>query len=266
MVIVRAAREAMRCRFELVLDGADEAFLVAASEEALDEIGLWEERLSRFRRDSIVARIERFAGRRAVPVDPETFEVFRLAQDLCERTGGAFDATWRTGGGLELDASAGTVALASPESQLDLGAIGKGFAIDRALDLLREHGVERALLHGGTSTVGCLGSPPDAAGWRVAFAGVDALDALELVDEACSVSAQHGRRLPDGSGHIRDPRAEDLAPERGPVVVRAPSAALADAWSTALLVDPGLDSAARDDGVVVVHSGPSPVDEAPRPR
>lgn len=256
-MLVRAAREAMRCRFELVLEGADERFLGAVAEEVLDEIELWGRRLSRFRRDSLVSHLERHAHLRPVPLDDEIYELFALAEEVRLASGGAFDIAWRSGGTVLLDPRARTLALSGPEVRLDLGAIGKGFAIDRAVELLRANELERALLHGGSSTVHALGAPPGCNGWRVAFADLAGLGSVELRDAACSVSAQTGRTLEDGGGHVRDPRDLAVPPTPRPVAVRGPSAALADAWSTALLVDPTRAPEAAGRGVVLLTTAPA---------
>jgi thiamine biosynthesis lipoprotein len=69
-----------------------------------------------------------------------------------------------------LDPDAITVPVRATRASASIpGAIGKGYALERALDLLREAGIQNALLHGGTSTVGALGAPaPGAPGWTVA--------------------------------------------------------------------------------------------------
>jgi len=141
---------------------------------------------------------------------------------------------------------------------LDLGALGKGYAVDCAVDILREAGMTSALIHGGTSTAYGLGAPPGAEHWIVALPrpefgtallapgatpGGDLPDAVlakvYLRDEALSVSAIWGRSFTAGGrtyGHVLDPRVG--APVEGAVMaaVVAPSAADSDALSTALLV------------------------------
>jgi thiamine biosynthesis lipoprotein len=128
---------------------------------------------------------------------------------------------------------------------LDLGAIGKGYAIDQAAETLREAGVTRALLHGGTSTVYALGRPPGDEPWKVAVEsppGQEAapwVAAVPLDDEALSVSAVWGKSFEhEGKtfGHVLDPRSGQPADHAVLAVVVLPSATETDALSTALLV------------------------------
>lgn len=271
MATVRLARRAMACRFELVLQGEDERWLRAAGEEALREIERLEAQLSIFRSDSDVSRINALAARQDVPVEPRLFRLLQRAQQLHVRTEGAFDLTvaplmkaWgfygeggrlpepeelaaakeRTGLHLvELDESSRTVRFARDGVRLDLGAIGKGFAVDEAILLLREAGVRHAFLHGGTSTMYALGRPVDEQSWKIAISDPlnrdDAAAVVELLDEALSVSAVWGKAFEaDGEklGHVLDPRLG--RPVEGAVLAAAAceTATEADAMSTALLV------------------------------
>lgn len=279
---LRLAVAAMGTRFEAVLaapPGADERRLRAAGEEALARVVEEEERLSLFRRDSLVARLNEAAGR-PLRVDDEFLDLLELCLTVQERSGGAFDPCvggwmeaqghrrrpaiaprpasagrsdgWNldsaphpnptpTGRGqLLLDRAARTAAL-PPGARLDLGAIGKGWALDRAAEVLRGCGVERALLHGGTSTVIALGSPPGRAAWTIAVRGADGteLRRVELCDRALSVSAAHGRVVESAGGavgHVVDPRTGAAVAMGAVAAVVAASAAWADAWSTAALV------------------------------
>lgn len=130
---------------------------------------------------------------------------------------------------------------------LDLGAIGKGYAIERAAEILREAGVTSGLLHGGTSTVYALGHPPEAECWQVALdqppaalgAPSSTFSPVGLKDEAMSVSAIWGRSFEvEGKlfGHILDPRTGEPAENAVLAAVVLPSATETDALSTALLL------------------------------
>jgi thiamine biosynthesis lipoprotein len=218
---------AMASEFEIAVpdaDGSDRRETIA--EEALALIPECEARWSRFRSDSYLRFLEREAPRRAVPLDEDAFAIFETALAVWRESQGAFDIAWRSEQGnssaMELDPRARTLRLHAPLA-LDLGALAKG----HALDLVREHlvaaGIERALLHGGTSSICAIGS-----GWNVALAG--SARVLELGDESLSVSGQRGR------AHVLDPRARQPVERGGLAWVRAPSGLVAEAWSTAALV------------------------------
>jgi thiamine biosynthesis lipoprotein len=143
---------------------------------------------------------------------------------------GAFDISVPAEGmdAIVLDAEACTVRLMR-EVPLDLGGIAKGHAIDLAARVLREHGIDRAFLHGGTSSAIGIGAPFEAEGWRVELAGGG--EAM-LRDRALSVSA-----VWDGNPHpTLDPRTGHPIPGPRRAVVTGPRARMADALSTALLV------------------------------
>jgi len=156
---------------------------------------------------------------------------------------------WRSGAdAVLLDAQDRSIRFLRPDIALDLGGIAKGHAIDCAAALLREHGVSSAFLHGGTSSVLGIGAAPGHAGWRVAIGGNGGggdggggdASVVELRDNALAVARVAGRRLegPGGEacGHVMDPRTGEPVRARLLAAVVAPSARLADAWATALLV------------------------------
>jgi thiamine biosynthesis lipoprotein len=265
---VRLALEAMATRFELVIVGSDPTWLRAAGEEALAEIALLEEQLSFYRSSSEITWINAHAAGEPVRVEPALFRLLQRCLALSVATEGAFDVTvgplmraWRFAGGegavpddsaladardatgyahLNLDDEQVTVGFARRGMSIDLGAAGKGFAIDRAIDVLRGLGVERALLQGGTSSVHALGPPPDAPGWRVSWRRPDgAQQTFDLCNAALSVSAVHGRIFEaDGEryGHVMDPRTGMPTRAALSAVVTGPGSLECDALSTALLV------------------------------
>ena len=144
---------------------------------------------------------------------------------------------------LRLDPAGRRISFATPGLALDLGAIGKGYALDRAAEVLRESGVESALLHAGTSTVLALEPPRGREAWGVALrhpATGGSVATVELVREALSVSAPHGRVAGEGEerrGHVLDPRTGNPSSAAQLAAVVHPDAVAADAWSTARLVD-----------------------------
>ncbi len=282
MMALPLACEAMATRFEFVLVGENPLLLRAAGEEAFAEIHRLESVLSLFRPASEIAELNRTASLRPVRVSPEVFALVRHATLLSQATQGAFDITvgplmqaWgllRSAGrvpspdelaaarrcvsfqGIELDDEASTIRFDRPGMMIDLGAIGKGYALDRAADLLRQAGVQHALVHGGTSTAVAWGRPLDTEAWRFRIdrpfpepatgswrSQPDAppLAVLELRDESVSVSAVWGKGFRTADryfGHVIDPRRGE--PVRGPLLAAMvlPLATESDALSTALLV------------------------------
>jgi thiamine biosynthesis lipoprotein len=274
MQTIAVARNAMATRFEIALHGENPVALRAAGEEALDEIERIEAQLSLYRPTSEIAHLNTRAAREPVRVTPGLFRLLKQARNLSRETGGAFDITiaplarcWgfmdgaaqipHPGALAEARASVGfrlvelnekdcSVSFAREGVMLDLGAIGKGYALERAAELLREAGVTSALLNGGTSSIYALGRPPEAEHWKVAVeyparenAPPTLLAAVPLRDEALSVSAVWGRFFKvEGRlvGHVLDPRAGQPVAGALLAAVVLPSVTETDALSTALLV------------------------------
>jgi thiamine biosynthesis lipoprotein len=274
MPAVTVACHAMATRFEIVLPGENLAALRAAGEEALGQVEQLEAQLSLFRAGSEIARLNARAAKEPVRVTPALFALLHHAQKLCEESRGAFDITvaplvrcWGFMGGdgrfprpgevaearakvgmalVQLNPADFTVQFAREGVMLDLGAIGKGYAVERAAEVLREAGVTSALVHGGTSTVQALGAPPGEEFWKIAIetpspvpdAPPTLLATMPLKEEAMSVSGVWGNSFQVRGrtyGHIIDPRTGE--PARGTVLaaVVLPSATETDALSTALL-------------------------------
>jgi thiamine biosynthesis lipoprotein len=143
-------------------------------------------------------------------------------------------------GRVQVDEDALTVALERPGMAIDLGAAGKGYAIDQAVRSLTDAGVTSALLHGGTSSVHAIGAPPGREGWPIRWDGPGGT--IDLRDAALSVSAGSGRTFTaDGRtfGHVIDPRSGAPVDHTRAAGVRGPSSFLCDVLSTALLVRGG---------------------------
>jgi FAD:protein FMN transferase len=290
--VVTLSRNAMACRFELVLCGEDESRLRAAGEEALDEIDRLDAQLSAFHSDSELSGVNARAAREPVRVEPGLFRLLQTTKRIHDQTDGAFDITiaplmraWgftsytdrpagchseRSVSGVEesafrpqppplgqleaarqitgmshviLDESSFTVRFDCEGVSLDLGAIGKGYAVQRAADILRDIGVTSALLHGGTSSSYAIGSLPDGPDWLVAIRDPTHPDQIltvaHLRDESLSVSAVHGKSFfKDGReyGHVIDPRTGQPTQNAILAAVIGPDATEGDALSTALLV------------------------------
>ena len=283
MNTVKLAREAMATRFEIVLHGENPISLQAAGEEALEEIDWVESQLSIYRSDSQINRANHFAAAGPVQMEPTVFELLQRCKTLSQWTQGAFDITlgplircWGFMGktGLiptnesirrarklvgmhlvHLDCKRFTIQFDKEGVMLDLGSVGKGYALERAKEILEANGVRSALLHGGTSTVATIGSPPNQDAWKIAIASprkekteaenkelTDAppLGLANLKGESLSVSAVWGKsfRIAEKEyGHVIDGRAGFPSTGTALAAVQTSDAADADAISTALLVD-----------------------------
>jgi thiamine biosynthesis lipoprotein len=236
----RFEHDAMACTFELYLPRGAVRYAQGAAQAAFDELDRLEQLLSRFIPHSDIARLNALEPGQFVRVSPETIECLQLAAQVYTATGGAFDVAFRSrrevpSVPLVFDPAARAVGVQAARVNLDLGAIGKGYAVERVVALLREWGIMSALVHSGQSTAYALGQPPNGGIWRVALRSPDqaatALGALELRDGALSGSGQllHG-------GHIVDPRTGQPADRYRAAWASAPSAALSDALSTAFML------------------------------
>ncbi len=269
--VLRAERRAMATSFEVLLPfGAADA--LEAAEAALDAIDRLEDQLTVYRDHSEVCRINREAAAGPVPVENALFELLALAARIHAETEGAFDVTagalvkaWGFYRGprrvpdvaelrevlgrvssrhLALDAEARTVRFARPGLEINLGSIGKGYALDHAARLLRGRNFTSGLLHGGHSSVYAMGKPPGSArGWPVGLGHPwhpdRRLAVVRLADRALGTSAatfqhleHHGRKL----GHILDPRTGWPAEVVASASAVAPTAAEADALATAFFI------------------------------
>ena len=196
--------------------------------------------LSRFRPDSEISRVNRAAGVAPANVGPEAYAAIAQALDFARASGGAFSPV--AGGdhlGVRLDPVARTIFLPASGTSLDLGGIGKGFALDRAMQRVLESGeLERAFIDfGGQLLFWTRDGRPGPL--KVAIedpARPGAILADFEIRSNCSVSTSSQAERP---GHLVDRRTGLPAERAASVTVAAPSAAEAEAWSTALFVAGG---------------------------
>ncbi len=292
----------MACEFEICLPISQAGEATAAALKALDLVQSLERQLSYFKPESEISQINRTAAEREVEVEPRLFALLQLAMQIWRDSGGAYDLTatplWEAWGfarragavpspdelvaarahvggeWVELDPQKGTIRFHNPGVRLNLGSVGKGYAVDRAVESLLADGVTDFLVHGGYSSVAARGfvgpacrdgpTPPQSekaaslsdaaptspfrqkgptAPWTIGVKDPLRDDVrvgqIELRDCAAGTSgAQHqsfrhrGRRY----GHILDPRSGQPAEGLLAVTVTAPTAAEADALSTASYV------------------------------
>jgi thiamine biosynthesis lipoprotein len=290
--------------FEVRL-GANTPGAVGLAGRALDLIDDLETQMTVYRDDSEVSRLNASAHLGPVEVEHGLFALLRRAVEIGEETGGAYDVTagalsiaWgffkgpkrvpdpetladaraRTGRHhLRLDPERKTVEFDRPGVVINLGSIGKGYAIDQAVGVIRDHWwPTAALVHGGRSSLYALGSPPGRFGdrWAVAlrnpFRPEAPLGLLRLRNRGLGTSGTDFQRFEAGGrvfGHVLDPRTGEPAVGPASVTVLAPTAADADALSTAFYLL-GPDAAAayvnEHPGVAAVFVEEGAADGSPR--
>ncbi len=268
------SRPAMGTVYTIKCYMPDEDSAERVLDAAFEEIARLEALLSNYQSSSELSRISREAGDGPVVTDPETFGFLARSSYWSERSHGAFDITvgplLRTWGfkarnghvptqeeqralrdqvgweKMQLDPAAHTVRFTTHKAtELDPGSIGKGFAVDSVVALLRENGVHAAFISAGGSTLYGLGAPPDEAGWPVevpdprtpgAVAAALLLHDMSLSTGACTEKffVQNGHRY----CHIFDPRTLMPVEDVLQTTVIAPSATDSDALSTIVFVLP----------------------------
>lgn len=273
---VEVSRMSMACLYAIdAYSTDDEKTLRAALDAALDEVDRIDRLMSHYRPESPLSQINRAAGGREVVVDSELFAFIERSLHYSEETEGAFDITvgplmkawgfFRGEGHLPdaaqlaaarrvvgarhviLDQSRHTIRFDIDGAELDLGGIAKGYAVDRAVDVLRSHHVTAALVSSGGSTVYGLGAPPDRKAWSVDIQ--DPVDASKIAytvplhNRSLSVAGSSEKSFEAGGvrySHIMDPRTGK--PVQGML-------------SVAVLTDTGTEGDALDDALFVL--GPS---------
>jgi FAD:protein FMN transferase len=237
----RFSHEAMNTVFEVHCAHEDARYARQAAAAAFTLVDRLEQALSRFVANSDVSRVNALARGQATRVSPTTLECLAIARHLYDVTLGAFDVSIGTGiEALDLDPGTRTVRALRDGVRLDLGGIGKGYAIDRVAELLGEWEVERALVHGGFSSILALEPPPGERGWPVSLSAPESGDVLIQLSARRRAYGASGTRKGE---HIRDPRtcravasrAAWVSVESGPSAGGSP-AAVADGLSTACMI------------------------------
>jgi thiamine biosynthesis lipoprotein len=237
----RSSHDAMATVFEVLSAHPDAAYARQAAHAAFELVDRLEQELSRFRDTSDVSRVNALRAGHATRVSPSTMECLVIARHLCDLTDGAFDVSIGSGlPRLALDPDALVVEALADGVRLDLGGIGKGYAVDRVAALLEEWGLERSLVHGGFSSVLALEPPPDRDGWPLTLRAPRSATLLTRLSARQTALSASGTRKGD---HILDPRTGAPAAE-GAVWVALPRsreeghapAAVADALSTAFMI------------------------------
>jgi len=275
--LVRYSRRAMACEWEILLNYAEQALGTPPALAALDLIDELEAQLSVYRDTSEISLINNLASEQPIVVEQRLFELLQQAAALWQHTEGAFDITsgpltkvWgfyqrqgRLPSNDEIDAAIAkvgmqrvvldsdkrTVQFNNAGIELNLGSIGKGYALDRCAELFSSASVSNFLFHGGNSSVLARGGQGNSDCWwigvrdplrseRRIFEIAVRNKALGTSGAAVQFFVHRGERY----GHIIDPRSGWPAREMLSVTVLAPTAAQADALATAFYVMGPTDS------------------------
>jgi uncharacterized protein (TIGR03663 family) len=254
--LVHFSHPAMNTTFEVFIQDTRGTYAGQAARAAFKEVDRLESLLSRFIQNSDIGRINTIKPDQEIILDPDTFKCLQIAEQAWQLTGGAFDVTigniiaaWKNGDSqmalslqanrpcmkmLELNTDGLTVRVTDAGVNLDLGGIAKGYAVDKIAEVLYEWGIDKAMIHGGASSVRALKKPLDKNGWPVTLTNPinqETLAKLELEDEVFSCSGIEAGR------HIIDPFTGQPVTDRKACWIRMKeNAALADALTTAGMI------------------------------
>jgi FAD:protein FMN transferase len=253
--------------FSITLFATNEPPATASAREAFRRINALEDVMSDYQADSELNQLCREPPGKAVRVSPELFDVLDRAQNISRLSGGAFDVTigpyvrlWRFArkrkvlptqeertsaaaavgyGKLRLEEPSRCVTLQAPRMRLDLGGIAKGYAADQALALLRQRGIDRALV-AASGDIAVGNPPPGQRGWRIGIAGIDVRTngvSRTVLLRNCGVSTSGDtEQFIDIEGvrysHILNPKTGLGLTNRVQATIIAPDATTSDAMAT----------------------------------
>ena len=269
---LEASADAMGSTYSLVLYGEDRTKLEGASEEAFDEVRRLDGLLSNYRPGSEWSQVNRYAAERPVKVSAELFGLLSACVEYSRASDGAFDISvgplmkvwgfYKGSGKLPrraeiaaalakvgyrnilLDKEKRTVRFAKAGVELDPGGIGKGYAVDRMVEILRGDGVRSALVSAAGSSIYALGAPPGESGWKVRIRDPKDEDRtvteVTLKDESMSTSGNYEKFFwAEGRmySHIMDPRTGYPAEGTLSASVIAPLTLDSEAWAKPFYVN-----------------------------
>jgi thiamine biosynthesis lipoprotein len=252
--MLRFHHTAMAAQFDIRCAHPDERYARQAARMAFEAVDRLEQQLSRFVENSDISRINHLAAGEETKIGLETMECLRLARLVYDETGGACDPSIGTGfARLELIADAFAVRAGADGVQLDLGAIGKGYAVDRIAEVLEDWDVHEALVDAGYSSVLALEPPAGREDWPLTLSLPGEADGAVFARIGARQRALGASGIRKGD-HIHDPRTGTPVRARQAAWVsgsrdvlcgisrraglRPSPAALADALSTAFMIVP----------------------------
>lgn len=259
--------DAMGATFSVVLYGSDRAAMNDAVDAAFEEAHRLDALLSNYRPESEWSRINREAAAFSVKVSPELFRLLYDCIEYSRASEGTFDLTvgplmraWGFFGGerhvptpdqireslelvgyrhVQLNTEKRTVRFDRPGVEIDPGGVGKGYAVDRMVEILRARGFRNALVAASGSSIFGLGNPPDEPrGWSINIANPwdhrKNTAQVFLKDMSLATSGSYEKSFRTGGhrySHIMDPRSGVPAESAVQVTVIAPRAIDSEVWA-----------------------------------
>lgn len=265
--------DAMGSTYTVAIYGEDRHRMERAVEAAFDEVQRLDALLSNYKPDSEWSRVNRNAAGGPVEVSAELFGLLEACRDYHRASDGAFDISvgplmklwgfykgkgrlphraevlaalrrvgWRH---VELDPARRTVRFLRGGVELDPGGIGKGYAVDRMIEVLKQHGIKSALVTAGGSSIYGLGAPPtEPRGWRTEIRDPKrpnrTIEAVYLNNQSLSTSGNYEKFFrAEGRvwSHVMDPRTGYPAAGMLSVSVVAGRALDSEAWTKPIFIN-----------------------------
>jgi thiamine biosynthesis lipoprotein len=259
--------DSMGTTYSVVVYGTDRYKMQSAVELAFDEVRRLDQLLSNYRKDSELSRLKQDAAERPVKVSKELFDLLSACVRYSEASEGAFDITvgplmkvwgFYKGSGrfphraeirgamanvgyknIGLDAAQQTVRFRSAGVEIDPGGIGKGYAVDRMVAILKSNGIHSGLITAGSSSIYGIGAPPtESRGWKIAIKHPKepdrSVEEVFLKDMSMSTSGNYEKFFRVAGkvySHIMDPRTGYPAPGMLQVSVVTSKTLDSEAWT-----------------------------------
>lgn len=273
MLRLEKSADAMGSTYSIAVYGDDRVRMEAAVDAAFDEVRRLDDLLSNYKPESEWSQVNRYAAERPVKISPELFRLLSACLEYSRAGEGAFDITvgplmkvwgfYKGSGHLPhraevqaalakvgyrhilLDPAAQTARFDRPGVEMDPGGIGKGYAVDRMVDILKQNGVKIALVAGSGSSIYGMAAPPDELrGWRIdikdPWDASKSLTEVYLKDMSMSTSGSYEKFFrAEGRtyAHIMDPRTGYPAQGSISVSVVAPRTIDSEAWAKPYFVN-----------------------------
>ncbi|WP_102407354.1 FAD:protein FMN transferase [Parabacteroides bouchesdurhonensis] len=227
----------MGTKLDALLIGGNQTVLEDAWNEATAKIERLHNQLNCFDPESAVSRINREAFHAPVPLDDELWNILVDCQRYNTLTEGYFDITLSDFNKVQLSEATHTISFLDEGISIDLGGYGKGYALQKMQSIFQFHGIEKALVNFGNSSVLAIGSHPHGDYWPVGIENPythETVYSVKLFDSSLSTSGNS----PQHPEHIKNPLTGEYVSERKIVSIVSANPVDAEILTTALMVAP----------------------------